>query len=87
MSGSESEFDDDGVSSVGKKNDLGVSKKIEKKSESSSRLKADCWDHFEIYETREGKRRSRCKHCSATYVCDSYFNGTTNLNKHIKFKC
>ncbi|TXG67287.1 hypothetical protein EZV62_008562 [Acer yangbiense] len=49
--------------------------------------KSDCWLHFQEYETKDGKKRARCKHCGDTYACGSGSNGTTNMNTHIRKRC
>ncbi|KAK3231820.1 hypothetical protein Dsin_003701 [Dipteronia sinensis] len=33
------------------------------------------------------KKRARCKHCGDTYASGSGFNGTTNMNTHIRKRC
>ncbi|TXG72895.1 hypothetical protein EZV62_001474 [Acer yangbiense] len=42
-----------------------------------------CWE----YQTKDGKKRARCKHCGDTYACGSGSNGTTNMNTHIRKRC
>ncbi|KAL5768273.1 hypothetical protein ACOSQ2_015056 [Xanthoceras sorbifolium] len=51
----------------------------------TSREKAECWKHFSIYYTKEGKKRSRCTYCGTTY---SYLtSSTSNMNLHLNEKC
>ncbi|KAL5744308.1 hypothetical protein ACOSP7_027168 [Xanthoceras sorbifolium] len=35
----------------------------------TNRQKAECWEHFTIYYTKEGKKRSKCNYCGTTYSC------------------
>ncbi|KAA0026197.1 putative transposase [Cucumis melo var. makuwa] len=45
------------------------------------------WEHFIKVEGCDPKYpRAACKHCAASYACDSKRNGTTNLKRHLE-KC
>ncbi|KAL4021214.1 hypothetical protein IC575_020006 [Cucumis melo] len=45
------------------------------------------WEHFIKVEGCDPKYpRAACKHCGASYACDSKRNGTTNLKRHLE-KC
>ncbi|KAK2662834.1 hypothetical protein Ddye_001408 [Dipteronia dyeriana] len=48
---------------------------------------SNCWLHFEEYQTKDGNKRARCKHCGDTYACGSGSIGTTNMNTHIRKWC
>ncbi|KAK9939570.1 hypothetical protein M0R45_016262 [Rubus argutus] len=57
------------------------------------------WDHFDkikkpIMETIDGvekkvghETRAKCKYCSKDLACDSSFNGTSTLKRHIERVC
>ncbi|TXG53731.1 hypothetical protein EZV62_018987 [Acer yangbiense] len=49
--------------------------------------KSKCWQHFQEYHTKDGRKRAKCKHCGDTYACGSGSNGTTNMNTHINKRC
>ncbi|KAL5811129.1 hypothetical protein ACOSQ3_027865 [Xanthoceras sorbifolium] len=54
----------------------------------TSRQKAECWEHFTIYYTKEGKKRSKCNYCGTTYSCAvGSGSGTSNMNLHLNKKC
>ncbi|KAL5743189.1 hypothetical protein ACOSP7_029921 [Xanthoceras sorbifolium] len=47
----------------------------------TSRQKAECLEHFTIYYTKEGKKRSKCNYCGTTYSCAAGSgSGTTQID-------
>ncbi|KAL5789171.1 hypothetical protein ACOSQ2_004059 [Xanthoceras sorbifolium] len=52
----------------------------------TSKQKAECWEHFTVYYSKEGEKR--CTYCGTTYSCSrANGSGTSNMNLHLNQKC